>query len=168
MPKHPSPGRVKTHLVYNVWEAADLLGLHRQTVLRWIKIEQLPIDSSSKPWLIQGRDLKAFLRSRRKSRKRPCKFNEIYCLPCHSAKEPAGKMVEYSQKTLTTGTLAGICPDCTRLIHRFIKRDQLTKIQLHLDVTYSKAKPRIVEPTIPPVRINITDKELPNGKVQSR
>ena len=28
--------KVKSHLVYTVWEVADALGCHRQTVIRWI------------------------------------------------------------------------------------------------------------------------------------
>ena len=167
MPKHPSPGKIKTHMIYTVWEAAEVLGLHRQTVLRWIKSKKLKADCSFKPWLIQGLDLKTFLKVRRTNGKRPSKINEIYCLPCRAPKEPAGKMAEYSQKTATTGTLAGICPDCNRLIHRFIKRDQLPKIQLHLDVTYTKANARIVGPALPPVTVNLMDKELSHGKAQS-
>ncbi len=37
MPKNPSPQRVKRHQIYTVWEAADAVGVHRQTVIRWIK-----------------------------------------------------------------------------------------------------------------------------------
>jgi putative transposase len=33
MPRLPSPNRIKTHYVYTVWEAAQALGRHRQTVI---------------------------------------------------------------------------------------------------------------------------------------
>ncbi len=37
MRRLPSPNLIKTHYVYTVWEAAQALGRHRQTVVRWIK-----------------------------------------------------------------------------------------------------------------------------------
>ena len=49
MPKHPSPHRVKRHQIYTVWEAADAVGVHRQTVIRWIKEKGLPADTSRRP-----------------------------------------------------------------------------------------------------------------------
>ena len=58
MPRMPSPNRIKTHYVYTVWEAAQALGRHRQTVIRWIKDKGLVADRSKVPWLIQGKDLK--------------------------------------------------------------------------------------------------------------
>ena len=55
MPKHPSPQRVKRHQIYTVWEAADAVGVHRQTVIRWIKDKGLSADMSRRPWLIECR-----------------------------------------------------------------------------------------------------------------
>ena len=65
MPKHPSPQRVKRHQIYTVWEAANVVGVHRQTVIRWIKDKGLSADMSQRPWLIEGREFKAFLEERR-------------------------------------------------------------------------------------------------------
>ena len=56
MPKHPSPQRVKRHQIYTVWEAADAVGTHRQTVIRWIKDKGLSADTSQRPWLIEGKE----------------------------------------------------------------------------------------------------------------
>lgn len=65
MPRLPSANRIKTHYVYTVWEAAQALGRHRQTVIRWIKDKGLVADRSKVPWLILGKDLKQFLGHRR-------------------------------------------------------------------------------------------------------
>jgi hypothetical protein len=167
MPKHPSPTKVKTHMIYTVWEVGDLLGIHRQTVIRWIKSSKLEADCSQKPWLIKGVNLKVYLQSKRKSRKAKLRLHEIYCLPCRAPKVPAGKMAEYKHKTQTTGVLTGICPDCDRFLHRFIRRDQLPDIQRRCDVTYSKAEPRIVGPANPPVRVTLVEEGLTHGKAQS-
>jgi len=66
MARLPSPNIIKMHNIYTVWEAAEALGMHRQTILRWINDKGLIADKSSKPWLIDGKCLKAFLGLRRK------------------------------------------------------------------------------------------------------
>ncbi|WP_299640263.1 helix-turn-helix domain-containing protein [uncultured Ruegeria sp.] len=43
--------KVKSHLVYTVWEVADAFGCHRQTVIRWIRQNGLAADTNCKPWL---------------------------------------------------------------------------------------------------------------------
>ena len=53
--------KIKGHHIYSMWEVSDALGCHKQTVARWIKLNGLVADTSSKPWLIDGRDLKVFL-----------------------------------------------------------------------------------------------------------
>ena len=65
MPKKPSPNLIKKHRVYTPWEASNALGVHRQTVLRWIKGKGLVADKAGTPWLIKGYDLKSFLGERR-------------------------------------------------------------------------------------------------------
>ena len=82
MPKRPAHHRVKVHEVYTIFEAASTLGVHRQTVTRWIKKSGLKAATGSKPWLIEGADLKSFLIARRKAGKRPLLDGEFFCLPC--------------------------------------------------------------------------------------
>jgi excisionase family DNA binding protein len=53
MPQRPAHHRVKQHLVYSVGEAVEVLGVHRQTVVRWIRIDSLPADTERRPWLIR-------------------------------------------------------------------------------------------------------------------
>ncbi|QFT91362.1 Helix-turn-helix domain protein [Roseovarius sp. THAF9] len=75
------PGnRIKSHRIYTVWEISDLLGCHKQTIIRWIKYHGLMAYTSTKPWLIEGHDLKAFLGARQS--KARCKLapHHCYCL----------------------------------------------------------------------------------------
>ena len=67
MTRLPAPNRIKTHRIYTVWEAAEALGKHRQTIIRWIKEKGLIADTSQRPWLIKGSDMKEFLESVRPS-----------------------------------------------------------------------------------------------------
>lgn len=68
--RHPNHQRVKIHRNYSVEEIADLFGIHKNTVRRWVK-EGLSVIDGKRPMLILGRDLAAFLKERRKANKRP-------------------------------------------------------------------------------------------------
>jgi excisionase family DNA binding protein len=137
MPKRPAHHRVKQHLVYSVGEAAEVVGVHRQTVIRWIRINGLPAETERRPWLIRGADLKPWLIARRQNGKAPLADGRIRCLPCRGAKTPDGGMADYRPRTETTGLLIGLCPDCERLIHRIVRRADLGRIAANLDVTFT-------------------------------
>lgn len=144
MAKLPSHRLVKQHLVYTVAEVAELLGVHRQTVRRWITKNGLAADCSMKPWLISGSDLASFLRERQRRNRRQLRPGEIFCGPCRTAKKPAFGMVDYRPTSDTAGMLIGLCPDCGRLICRFASRATLNLAAGALDVRFPDAPPRIV------------------------
>lgn len=66
--------RIKAHRVYDVWEVAQTLGCHKKTVIRWIKAKNLPAETTRKPWLIEGKDLKGFLGARQT---KPATFSNV-------------------------------------------------------------------------------------------
>ncbi len=109
MPKKPSPNLIKRHRIYTVWEAAKALHLHRQTVIRWIKGQGLNADTSGRPWLIKGSDLKVFLGERRSLGKCKLALHQLYCLPCHAPQTPDGLLADYRHRTDQTGNLMGLC-----------------------------------------------------------
>ncbi len=166
MPRLPSPTRIKTHYVYTVWEAAQALGRHRQTVIRWIKENGLIADRSKVPWLIEGRDLKDFLGYRRAKSKTKLALHHLYCLGCKAPKEPDGKFTEYTQVTPTTGMLKGLCPACGNIINKVVRRADLEAIRARIEVTVQQANPRLV--SLPEPRSNDTSGKdgQTNGKTQ--
>ncbi|RYH08454.1 helix-turn-helix domain-containing protein [Tropicimonas sp. IMCC6043] len=163
MPKKPSPNRVKTHRVYTVYEAADALDLHRQTVIRWIRHHGLRADCSKRPWLIEGRDLKGFLTKRRQKDRVTLKIGEIYCLPCRQAQVPAGHMADFRMKTATSGVLSGICPACDRMMNRIIGRADLEAFRAVLDVTVQQAVTGIVGVSTPCLTVTQKEARRANG-----
>lgn len=144
MPKKPSPARVKRHRVYTVWEAAEALGLHRQTVIRWIRGDGLTADVAQRPWLIEGDALKVFLQERRALGRCALKVGEIFCLPCRSPRLPDGRMADFRLTAPGRGTLTGLCPVCGRLMHRALRRADLEATRAILDVAVQKAVARLV------------------------
>jgi len=115
--RHPNHRLVKIHRNYTVEDIANLFGIHKNTVRRWIKDGLATIDDK-RPTLILGHVLVAFLQTRRAKNKQPCKPGELYCVRCRSPKSPAGNMAEYSPITEKFGNLIAICPDCDAFMNR--------------------------------------------------
>ena len=162
----PSPNRIKTHQIYTVWEAAQALGRHRQTVIRWVKNKGLVVDRSRSPWLIRGADLKDFLGHHRAKIKTRLELHHFYCLGCKAPQEPDGKFAEYTQQTPTTGMLKALCPSCGCILHKVVKRADLEVIRAKIEVTVQQANPRLVSPVEPCSNDNSTQEARTCGKAQ--
>jgi excisionase family DNA binding protein len=131
--RRASARRVKMHLSYTAEEAADLLGVHRHTVRRWIASKTLPALTERRPHLILGRDLRAFLSAPALGRTR-LKPGEFYCVKCRLPKRPALGMADYMPINDRLGNLRAICPDCEILMHRRVALDKLDAVFGDLDI----------------------------------
>ncbi len=168
MPKKPNPARIKRHRVYTVWEVGEALGLHRQTVIRWIKSGGLAADRAQRPWLVEGCVLKAFLQERRALGRCTLKVGEIFCLPCRSPQLPDGRMADFRLKAPTHGTLTGLCPVCGRLMHRALRRADLEVTSAILDVAVQKAMTRLMGKTEAPSTVTFGAESRDHVKTQIR
>lgn len=157
--------RVKKHLIYTVWEASNILGCHRQTVIRWGD-KGLLIDKSQKPWLIEGRDLKAFLGARQASVRCKLALHHCYCLGCKDPREPDGKFADYIQQTPESGRLTALCPECGSLMNKVVRRADLEAIRAKIEVTIQKASPRLVSLETPHSNVTFTNEAETHGKAQ--
>jgi excisionase family DNA binding protein len=166
MARLPPPNRIKTHRIYTVWEAADLLGRHRRTIIRWITSGALVADRSRKPWLIVGADLKAYLGLKRTARRQKLAAHHIYCVGCRSPREPAGRTSDYTQMSTATGMLSAICPACERTMNKLVSRANLKTIRAKIEVSVRQADPRLVSRTGP--LPNVTFTEEPESHVKAR
>lgn len=158
--------KIKAHRVYDVWEVAQALGCHKQTVIRWIKAKNLPAETSHKPWLIEGKDLKAFLGARQTKITTKLALHHCYCLGCKSPREPDGKMADYMQQTPDTGRLTGLCPECGSLMHKVVRRTDLEAIRAKIEVAVQKVSPRLVSPADPRSNVTFNKEGLPHVKTQ--
>jgi excisionase family DNA binding protein len=136
MPRRPAHHRVKSHLVYTVAEAAEVVDVHKQTIGRWIRDDGLPAETDRRPHLIRGADLKRFLQARRDAGRVRLRPGEFYCLPCRRPRRPDGSMADYRARTALTGILIGLCPCCGRTMHRIARRADLARIAAGLDVAF--------------------------------
>ena len=113
-----NPNLAKIHRGYLVSEVAELFQVHRNTVRDWIK-NGLPVCDNQRPILILGRDLREFLQAKQKSRKRPCKPDEMFCLKCRSPQLPLDNVVNYIPHTIERGKLTARCSCCGSVVNRF-------------------------------------------------
>ena len=149
--------KIKSHLVYTAWEVADALGCHRQTVIRWIRHKGLAADTSSKPWLIEGHVLKAFLGQRQRKARCKLALHHCYCLSCRGPREPDGKIADYVQETVSSGRLTALCPTCGAVMNKIIRRLDLEAIQAKLEVTLQQVSPRLVSCTEPHSKVTLKE-----------
>jgi hypothetical protein len=148
--RHPNHRLVKIHRNYTVEDIANLFGIHKNTVRRWVKAGLATIDDK-RPMLILGHDLTAFLQARRVKNKQICKPGEIYGVGCRAPKFPAADMVEYSPVTEKIGNLIAICPDCNSIMNRRVSLAKLEQVRGKMDITFPQAMRHIIDSANPTV-----------------
>lgn len=115
-----NPNRVKTHFSYTAGELAACLKVHKNTVRNWQRKGLEALDGQ-RPVLFQGATVRAFLKSLRTSRKRPCIPGTLYCLSCREPRRPALGMVDYQPMREDSGNMRAICEVCETVMYRRIR-----------------------------------------------
>ena len=127
MAKHQfSHRRVKRLRTYDVGEAARATNVTTATVRAWIKRGLLTVPQT-RPTIIRGADLIQFLQNQKQTRKKPCGAGRIFCLSCKEPKRPAFDEIEFVLDGPKTGSLVGMCPNCSTIMRR---RSSLKSISL--------------------------------------
>jgi len=121
-----NPNRVKSHFSYTASELAVCLGVHKNTVRNWQRKGLEALDGQ-RPVLFQGATVRAFLKSQRTSRKRPCAPGTMYCLSCRAPRRPALGMVDYQPMRTGSGNLRALCEVCETAMYRRIRFDDLER-----------------------------------------
>jgi len=152
--RHPNYRLVKIHRNYTVEDIANLFGIHKNTVRRWVKAG-LATSDNKRPMLILGHDLRAFLQARRVKNKQTCKPGEIYCVGCRAPKFPAADMAEYSPVTEKFGNPTAICPDCNSIMNRRVSLARIGEVCANMDITFPQAMRHIVESIKPTVNSDL-------------
>jgi excisionase family DNA binding protein len=131
--KRIDPRRIKLHRTYSVEEAADRLGIHKNTVRGWQRRGLEAIDRG-RPVLFQGTVLRAFLERQRANAKAPCPPGTLYCLKCRQPRAPALGMVDYMPRNDRTGNLRALCGTCDQMMNRAAAVTALPLIMAGIDV----------------------------------
>lgn len=131
---------IKLNYSYSLSEISKLFDVHIRTVRNWVK-EGLEIVAGIYPYLVNGRDLKAFLCKRQTQRKIKLEENEMYCLKCRKAVTPLNGLVSiiYSGKTIGKGIkdfmIKGICPICLTNLNRLSNDNKMNIVKVNFTIT---------------------------------
>lgn len=138
-----NPYLVKLHRSYGVGEIADRLGVHKNTVRQWQRAGLKPIDDG-RPVLFQGAAVRAFLLERNAGRKRPCPPGTLFCFRCREPRAPWGGLVDYVALTAEGGNLRALCGTCETLMHRRVRRADISTNMPGVAVQMAEAPGRLV------------------------
>jgi hypothetical protein len=124
---------IKIHRSYTVEELAAVFGVHKNTVVGWVK-NGLPCLKERRPFLVLGIEAREYLKAERIAKKKTCKPNELFCMRCKLPTQPAENLVEYLPITATKGRLMGFCSHCECVVNKFIGIDSVVKYDLIFDL----------------------------------
>jgi hypothetical protein len=119
--------RLKLTWAYSVQDVATLYGLHKNSVLRWLK-EGLQPNADGRPYLIRGDELARFLTARQKRRKRKCSITEFYCFKCRAPREAYLRIGDIMIESPTRFRLKSICEVCSTPVNKVQSVRNLQKV----------------------------------------
>jgi hypothetical protein len=141
--------RVRGKVSYTIHEAAQTLCVHPNSVRHWAKTGSLPMLRESRPHLIIGADLIAFLRSRRQQRKSKCPPGHLYCLRCRCPREPVPGLLEFRWRSATRGSLVALCSECESILQRFVTRSRATELAGEFELQSGASHESLVDAALP-------------------
>lgn len=124
-----NPRLAKLNRTYSIEEVGRLYGIHRETVRRWVRTDELsPIDDR-RPILIDGGTLRSFLGRRREAAKRPTPAGNLHCFRCRGARPPALGMADFqTPRGRGAGNLRALCDACGAIMNRRAKWEAVPSI----------------------------------------
>ena len=132
MTKRNSPYRIKSNRNYTVMDISETLGVHPKTVRNWIRVG-LPVVDDKRPLLINGADLKAYLKQKRRTVKFGCKEHEMCCFRCKQAMKPSIESVLFIAKPAGMAHMTGVCDECGCRMNKYVSWRKANDIWLELE-----------------------------------
>jgi len=128
---------IKSHRPYTLITLAKLLDVHPATIRAWIKNNGLScaVVADTRPMILSGVKVKAWMEKRHKAKKRPCASNEMYCVKCKEPRQIAKGSFRIKSGNAQKITVMGDCADCGMTLRNFY-------IKANLDDLTARYAPR--------------------------
>lgn len=146
--RYPSPHLVKTYHSYEVGELAEKLGVHKQTVRRWIK-EGLPVCDGIRPTIILGRHLKPWLKEKRSHLTTKLRPGQAYCFCCKQPSEFFGNFADLQSFGPNMLNLTGFCEICETTMFRRVGLKNFNRDKGELKVSLPEALEQLIRRAAP-------------------
>lgn len=134
MPKKINAALVKSHRTYTVQEAAATVNASPQTIRRWVNELGMKIIEGTRPWLIEGSELKKFASGTRRPKMAKPGPGEMTCMKCRAPRMAYGGMADYVAHDSKTGRLVSLCETCGSKMHLFCARVRLPDLSKYFDI----------------------------------
>ena len=141
---------VKQHRSYSVGQLAACCGVHKNTVRHWQSAGLMPLDDQ-RPIMFHGMAIRAFLATRKASRKRPCPAGTLYCFRCREPRPPAPGLVEFVAINVLSGNIRATCATCGTLMHRRARKAALASILPGRAIQFAEGQQRLKGRSTPPL-----------------
>ena len=126
--KKPNVNLIQTSRSYTIREVAARLDRQVHTVRAWVK-DGLPVLPDTTPRLIDGAELKAWLKAKWAKRKMPCGLGELFCCKCCKQRAPDPNSVQTEPAAVAASTLIkGKCGECATPMQQVRKTADLPEI----------------------------------------
>src|SRR3954469_17489008 len=109
--------RIKETWPYTVQEIAELFGIHKNAVLRWLK-GGLKSDQSQRPFLVRGDELIRFLNDRQNGNRQRCAPSEFFCFRCRVPREAYLGMADIAIDSPTRLRIKALCAVCDTPVNK--------------------------------------------------
>jgi excisionase family DNA binding protein len=120
--------RIKATWPYTVQEIAELLGIHKNAILRWLK-NGLNADRDHRPYLVRGSELIRFLSARQSRTRKKCRQTEFYCFKCRTTRESYLGIADIVIESPIRMRLSALCETCSTKINKVQSVQDLAKIR---------------------------------------
>ena len=129
--KRYSHRKIRSNRVYYIHEIAELFGITKGTVRKWVKQGLKFVDRGKYGFLIRGEDLIHFLKEQQSRRRVKLFENEFYCSKCRRGRTSKGGKVTLLNsgrrvaKSANSVQIKGICSHCGTTIRKFSSTQQI-------------------------------------------
>ena len=123
--------RVRYWYAYDIDEICALfadLGLHEQTVRKWIKKNGLETIDKGKPALVYGHNLIDHLKRNNNANKCETPFDKLYCFSCQDARTIFKRQIHIEHKGQYLN-VKGVCSECKTRMNKGYKLADFTALK---------------------------------------
>ncbi len=137
MPKQARLNRIKFLYPYTIEEAAEVSGVSVRTIRNWAN-DGLRVMDGTRPSLIRGDDLHAYIKAKRKSRAVKTRIDTFYCVRCREAVHAAEGIADCEVKD-GRANLTAFCEFCETVVRKPIAEARIPEIAGLLDLTITRS-----------------------------
>lgn len=138
MAKRVSIRRLRKNRHYTYEDAGEALDVSAQTIRSWKRLG-LTVMTDTRPHLILGEELIAFVKSRKPPRAKTS-YDQFRCFTCKSLTRPLDGIVFYTPLTPSRGNLEAFCEVCEAPVFKFAGERRLAELAQILEIVRNSPK----------------------------